>query len=265
MIRSRDNEFLSGENGFADFGIVTVLGDRERQEDCFGYLIEDERLLICVCDGMGGLGDGNIASRLAIETILDEYCENSFSSEPLELLASSTKVADNKIYNFNHNQSTVSNSGSTLVSIIVDGNALYWNSVGDSRLYINRNHEFIQVTKDQNYFEVLKEKYNIGEITEQELLQNKRKGEALINYLGLGNIDLIDRNDAPLKLKSGDRLIVCTDGLYKVLEDKEIVDILSKNVDIQSTLQMLEIAVRKKASEKNLKRDNMTVALVRIK
>ncbi len=142
---------------------------------------------------------------------------------------------------------------------------LYWSSVGDSRLYICRKNEFIQITKDQNYHTVLKEKSFAGEISEEEFLQGQEHGDALVNYLGIGTLDLVDYNKEPLKLKSGDQILICSDGLYRILNDEEIANILSMGNDVKTSLQMMEFSARKKAAENNKRRDNMTVFLIKIK
>ena len=132
-------------------------------------------------------------------------------------------------------------------------------------MYIFRNGEFIQTTKDQNYYTVLCEKRNAGQITEEEFLKEQERGDALVNYLGIGALSLIDSNSEPLRLKPNDRLIICTDGLYRMLSDKELVEILDSAYDVQTILQQLELAVRKSSEEKNLRRDNMTVSLIKVK
>ena len=81
----------------------------------------------------------------------------------------------------------------------------------------------------------------------------------------LGDLRLIDHNREPLKLKCGDQVLICTDGLYRLITDDEITNILNMNQDTKTSLQMMELAVRKKAAEKGMRRDNMTVLLIKVK
>ena len=265
MIMTKDNDFSYIENNSMELAFVSVIGDRKTQEDCFGYKTDNQQVLLCVCDGMGGYNGGAIASKTAVETILHEFEKNNIVDDPVTLLNELTKRANNEVSSLQSSVEDISNAGSTLVLIFIRDNMLHWSAVGDSRLYIWRNKEFIQTTKDQNYHTVLKEKLRAGEMTEDEFHQGQSRGDSLVNYLGIGELNLIDYNKEPLKLKSGDQLIVCTDGLYRILTDEEVSNILNMKNDAISTLQMIESTVRKKSKEKNKRRDNMTVSLIKVK
>lgn len=265
MIMTKDNDFSYSENDLFELATMSVIGNRKKQEDCFGYKTTNRSILLCICDGMGGYNGGNIASKTAVETILCEFEHYTVIDNPTILLNELTVKANNEVSFLHNSIENVSNAGSTLVLIYVKDNLLYWSAVGDSRLYIFRNKEFIQITKDQNYHTVLKEKWNAGEITKEEFSQGSSRGDALINYLGIGKLNLVDYNKESLKLKSNDQLLICTDGLYRMLTDEEISDILKMNNDMRKSLQMIEFAVRKKQMMKKIRRDNMTVALIKIK
>lgn len=263
MIMTMNNDFSNKENDICELALVSVIGERKEQEDCFGYKAGDKSLLLCVCDGMGGCKGGSMASRTAVETIVHTFEQSTPVSNPSVLLSELTSAANKAILSLHRNVDGVSNAGSTLVLIYIDKNLLYWSSVGDSRLYIWRKKEFIQITKDQNYHTVLKEKRSLGEISYEEYIGGQARGEELINYLGIGDLNLVDYNKEPLLLKSGDQLLICTDGLYRNLSDKEIFRILEAGNSAKITLQMIEFLVRKKRNSK--RRDNMTVALIKIK
>ncbi len=265
MIMKKDNDFSERSNSYIDVAAMSVIGDRTKQEDCFGYKTSEDSILLCVCDGMGGYNGGSEASRLAVDTILEQYQAIENMEDPTNALVRFTTEANAAVNKLQINGDSASNAGSTLVMVYIKTRMLYWNSVGDSRLYIWRKKEFIQTTKDQNYHTVLKEKRIAGEISEKEYYQGKPQGDALVNYLGIGDLNLIDYNTEPLELKSGDKLVVCTDGLYRILTHDEISSILYQDTDAKMTLQMIEFATRKKAKENNRKRDNMTVALINIK
>ena len=265
MIMNKSNEYSERYNSYVEIAAMSVIGDRDRQEDCFGYNISDDSLLLCVCDGMGGYNGGSEASRLVVDTILKQYQTIESIEEPTKVLCIFTKAANEVVNQLHKTNMKISNAGSTLVMIYIKERKLYWNSVGDSRLYIWRKKEFIQTTKDQNYHTVLKEKRTAGEISEEEFYQGSQKGDALFNYLGIGNLNLIDYNTEPLILKERDKLVICTDGLYRILSHNEVSGILNQEKDIKTTLQMIEFAVRKKSKENNQRRDNMTVAVIKIK
>ena len=265
MIMTKDNDFSYRENDIYALATVSVIGDRKTQEDCFGHKTSEQSLLLCVCDGMGGYTGGSAASKIAVETILNDFAEQSVVDDPATLLSKLTASANDAVSSLHKINEDAPNAGSTMVLIYIADNLLYWSAVGDSRLYIWRKGEFIQTTKDQNYHTVLKEKRSAGEISEDEFIQGQARGDALVNYLGIGTLSLVDYNREPLKLKSSDQLLICTDGLYRILSDEEISEILSSENDAKIILQMIEFSVRKKASENNKRRDNMTVSLIKIK
>ena len=265
MIMTKDNDFSYKENDICELATVSVIGDRKAQEDCFGHKTTEQSLLLCVCDGMGGYTGGSVASTTAVKTILHGFEEQKTVVDPAVMLSNLTVSANEAVSALHRTIEDAPNAGSTLVLVYIADGRLYWSAVGDSRLYIWRKREFIQTTKDQNYHTVLKEKRSAGEISEDEFLQGQTRGDALVNYLGIGTLNLVDYNKEPLRLKSGDQLLICTDGLYRILTDEEISKILNANNDAKTTLQMIEFLVRKKASEKNKRRDNMTVSLIKIK
>lgn len=264
MLMTKDNEVSLKSNKFLELGVMSVIGDRNEQQDCFGYYLDDRGLLICICDGMGGYSGGSEASKIAVRTVLEKYRKMDKLALSNEFLLELTKLADQKVCELHDSNVMTREAGTTLVMIYIKDNMLYWNSVGDSRLYILRNQDFLQITKDQNYHTVLKEKRNAGEITDEEFVQDLRSGNALINYVGIGNLELIDHNVEPLVLKRNDQLLLCTDGLYKLLKDNDICAVLCESVDIKTKLQMFEISMRRKAQEFRIKRDNATTSLIKL-
>ena len=153
-------------------------------------------------------------------------------------------------------------SGATLVSIIIDENNLYWASVGDSRIYIIRGDEIAQVNAEHNYYMTLKNRVEAGEITEEEA-QNDPSKEALISYIGIGGIELADINQAPFSLENGDLIVLCSDGLYRILNDeaiKLIVRSFSENIPLAA-----HMLVNTATENRQKNQDNTTAIVVKYK
>lgn len=93
-------------------------------------------------------------------------------------------------------------------------------NIGDSRVYLVRDGKMLQLTHDQNYLTRLIEKVRNGEITEQEALSHPKR-EALISYCGIRELSMVEINLQPLQLKSGDVIVLCSDGLYRLLSGKK--------------------------------------------
>ncbi len=260
--RLSDTDRVFDSNKILEVAILSVIGDREEQQDSFGYELDHNEGLIAICDGMGGHQGGSLASRLAIETILSEY-KNGFSrGNIVEEMQKIIKTANERVLCLTDSNGNPLKAGSTAVCVYINGTQLYWNSVGDSRAYLFRNGEYVQITEDHNYRTVLKEQLNAGVIDRSRYDAEKVRGEALISYLGINDLGLIDYNDSPVELQQDDRILLMSDGLYKIVTDAEICTIINNFSNIEEAIQALELKARK---QRNKKRDNMTVALIRIK
>ena len=145
-----------------------------------------------------------------------------------------------------------------MVAVLVENSRLYWASVGDSRIYILREKTLTQVTRDHNYMLRLQSMVDQGQITQEEADANRQR-EALISFLGIGNVSLLDVNMDPFLLQSDDIILLTSDGMTKVLSEEQIKDILSDNSSVEDRAKKLvETAV-----EQNMRsQDNTTVAVL---
>ncbi len=208
------------------------IGKRENQQDSLyvtgtsqGMKYEEIFAMGVLCDGMGGMSGGEQASALAVELFNQHLLEAGTIENMPSYLTDEMKKIDRAVYNLSEELGVKGGMGTTLVSVIVINSHLYWASVGDSRIYILRGDEMLQVTRDHNYMFTLAEKVKRGEITEEAALSNPQR-EALISYMGMGGIDLIDINKNPFKLVDEDIVLLSSDGLFKTLSDEEILGII---------------------------------------
>lgn len=260
----KNREIIYKVNQNVILASISVIGDREEQQDCFGCNVREDNVIVTVCDGMGGEKGGKKASNTAVSFIL-EYFDKCKKEDYINLLNTMTCKADELISGLKDVRGEKLNAGSTMVTVIVDNKDLYWSSVGDSRLYILRDEDFFKVTVDHNYYEYLKEQVENSRITVDEFEKEKHKGEALISYLGVNGLPVIDHNVKPLKLLSKDRIIMMTDGLYRILDDNEIFKLLKNFVNIKDAVEAIEKKAAKMARKKNLDRDNMTLVVMEIR
>ena len=140
------------ENPICSLAVLSVMGDRTDQQDDFGYMLDDERSLIIVCDGMGGHEGGRLASNAAVNRFILQYKSAPKNYEIIPFLEECTALANADVLNLKTASGEKLNAGSTLVAVMLDSSRnLYWNSVGDSRLYLFRDGDFAQITQDHNY------------------------------------------------------------------------------------------------------------------
>lgn len=261
----KDNTSISDENTVFSIAILSVIGDREEQQDCFGYSLQAEEGIVAICDGMGGHAGGQKASNTAISHLIGNYDNNYPVPDPEAFLREETKTIDQEIHSFRTDDGADLHAGTTLVSVLIRGKLLYWMSVGDSRLYLFRTGELVQVTQDHIYQIVLDGRLENGEISQLEYAREEGRGEALISYLGIGDLQLIDNNTTPFVLKAGDKLLLMSDGLYKAVPDAEIKTILGNFKNNSDALQALNLKAGKNAKKAIQNRDNTTAALIQIK
>ena len=260
---SENLEFM--ENQLLELAVLSVIGDRSEQQDYYGFDVGAKEAFATVCDGMGGHRGGSLASHSAVDFLLDSYRKNREVPDPIAFLREVSDGADRVVTALADESGRPMEAGSTMVTVYIREYDLYWASVGDSRLYLIRGDEIVQVTLDHNYHEYLKERLFNKEISQEEFDRENVRGEALINYLGMNGLLLTDHNDAPLVLMPGDKLLIMSDGLYRLVNDNEIYEILNNFGNIKEALESLELKAQRMARKMGISRDNMTVMLIKIK
>ncbi|MBP5417130.1 MAG: serine/threonine-protein phosphatase [Clostridiales bacterium] len=263
MIDHRDNYSLYDENEIMEIAAISVIGNRNDQQDSFGYELKENEGIVVLCDGMGGHEGGKLASTTAIEHILNEYNDAYPCEDPHALLVDLAHESDTEIRALKTSEGEPMKAGSTIVSVFVRKNILYWLSVGDSRVYILRGDELVKITEDHTYKYMLDEQMRNGRISEMEYNERVTNGEALVSFLGRGELPYIDANDFPFELESGDKLLLMSDGLYKLVSDESIRAVLLSFSNIRDTVSALETMAQTNGRYTN--RDNTTIAMVRIK
>ncbi len=264
MQGQKNNQQVADANSCFQIAISTAIGDRADQQDSFGYELRFNEGIVVLCDGMGGHAGGKKASDIAVKTILKQYIENDKNVNPIDFLSQSTVEANKMVCMLKNEDGIPLNAGSTLVSVIIKDQMLFWNSVGDSRAYLLRNGEFVQFTVDHKYETVLDEQMRAGLIDEKVYAKENERGEALISYLGIGKLGLVDYNHEPLLLQPDDEIIIMSDGLYKLVCDDEIARVLENFKSIGEALNALEMKAQRAAKQRNISRDNMTVAIIKV-
>lgn len=215
------------------------IGQRKVNEDSF--LIDDDLGLYIVADGVGGMSKGEVASQLA--------CETTASSIKSGLgLKEAVQTAHQQIVEQIKSDSEKQGMASTIVAVLFKGNSYEVAWVGDSRVYTWDN-ELKLITRDDSYVEILFENGHIG----VEDLETHPDRNVISQALGIVRKDIKVNYNAGT-LENNQILLLCSDGLYSVADEKDIIDGLKSNQDTQ---KMTESLVQK-AVEKDGK-DNITL------
>jgi protein phosphatase len=203
-------------------------GARDAQQDSFAFSDLDDRafvshggVLAVIADGMGGLAHGGAAGALAVKAFLERYQEKTRDESIPHALAAALEQANRVVVELARSAGELGNVGATLTAAVVDGERLHWVSIGDSRVYLYRAGHVTQVTHDHVYAAELDARVAAGQLS-AAVAEADRDRDALTSHLGKAVLSTIDRSERPLPLESGDRVLLCTDGLYRALSPEEL-------------------------------------------
>ncbi len=239
-----------------DSATITDPGSRGRlNEDSFEIcsftISEDDDtpvLLAIVADGIGGHKAGEIASKIAVATIISSVAESD-GTDPLWILKSALLEANHSITAEAEADDSRRGMGSTVACALVIDCALYTATLGDSRLYLVRDNVIQQLNIDHTW---VQEALEVGVINSEEARSHPRR-HLIRSYLGSSDpihpdlrlyLDSKENQEQAkanqgLPLVPGDQILICTDGLTDLVADEEILDILVKEDSKEKQLQKL--------------------------
>lgn len=204
-------------------GSALDIGTRKNQEDSIFGFAEGERAIGIVCDGMGGLADGEEASRSAAVSLAQAWFERTTIDDVPAFLQQEARQADKKVSGLKNKNGKPLAAGTTIAAALMQGNEMYWLSVGDSRIYMVHRNEIMTLNRLHNYRLTLDARLKRGDITLKEYADEEYRADALISYIGIGNLSLIDVSRRAVALESGDIVILASDGLYRCMAEDEIL------------------------------------------
>ncbi len=232
---------------------VSRKGGREKNEDRMGYCYTRDSGLFALADGMGGHPEGEVASQLALQTLAAAFQREAKPSlkSPLRFLQDSILAGHHQLLRYATEKGLVDTPRTTVVACVLQGRAAFWAHCGDSRLYLVRSGKLIARTRDHSYTEL---QQTLSQVVPIDAKFNR---SVLFTCLGSPGKPVVD-TVGPVTLQSGDRLIVCSDGLWSQLDDDTIVDLLSSRSLSDAVPEMVERALRNGGTHG----DNVTVLAV---
>ena len=234
-----------------DLAILSDLGsNRDNNEDSCGQWIESPTTAVfVVADGIGGYEGGEVASAMAVEITLEAYRESPVAWGAAKRLHRAVQRANVEIYNRALAVPELRRMGTTLTAVAVEDGVLNAAHVGDCRLYHIRRGKIRQITKDHT---VVQERVRMGMMSAARAKSHPERS-SLSRSLGHELIVPLDRITLPLE--QHDRLILCSDGLYNVLEENEL-EHLTREIGVAEAAQrLIEFANQRGTA------DNLTVAV----
>lgn len=236
-------------------GVTDVGLHRKENQDTFAVAKEGGRQIAVVCDGMGGEKGGKIASSIAVETYLSQLkalLRPDMTIEQLRELSSfCVAQANTAVHQYALENPDCEGMGTTLVSVITDGQDALISNIGDSRAYLMRDGKLLRVTHDHSVVESL---VQAGDITAEEARTHPNRN-LITRALGPEASAACDTYE--MKLKAGDRLLLCTDGLIVTATDEQIEHTICSCDNIDAALTaLIELAKQFGAP------DNVTAVLM---
>jgi protein phosphatase len=247
------------------FGLTDVGRKRRHNEDA--YLIDEERGLFVVADGMGGHAAGEVASRITVESI-QEYIaateEEHESSWPFGFnsrvslegnrLTTAVEKANEKVMRAVQNRPELKGMGTTVVAALFDGDRATLVHVGDSRAYLFRDGELRRLTDDHSW---VQEQVNAGILSEDEAKSHPLKNVVTRALGGAAHVS-VDLIEVPVR--TGDRYLLCSDGLTGMLPDEELFEHFRTGGALEGTVRALVDVANVRGGV-----DNITAILVEVK
>lgn len=229
-------------------GMMRNIGRRPEQQDCLAVsdltdeeLCRERGILLTLADGMGGMNNGAQVSTLLIGAMQRAFLTRPVDAEPERWLLELLGEANREVNRYVEDKDP---SGSTLVAALIKDGKLSFLSVGDSRIYLVRSGGVIPLNREHSYGHKL-DLMLIKDILPASALAEHPQRRALTSYVGMGDLEGVDRCTAPITLMPGDAVMLLSDGVFGTLEEEEMAACLCSNAET-SVIRMERKVLEKK-------------------
>lgn len=240
-----------------EIGASKTIGDREVQEDEYGFTETADGAMAVLADGMGKHFGGKIAARTAVQVFLDMFEDRNAFYNPQYSFRKAFQGANREILNqLDENQGCAS-----VAAVMIKDRKLYYAVVGNVKIAVFRNSELVPVSSGHTIGMLARQKYEEGKLTRQEavtLLNHHR----LYNFVGQDGFHDVEFFDTPVTLYKGEYVLLMTDGLYETARWKDIEACLEGGEQCQDKAYRIVELVNQCQEED---RDNAAVVLLEIR
>lgn len=247
-----------------ELGNAQRQGARPYQEDSFGFariaqsVAQEKGVLAVLADGMGGLKNGKAVSEASVSSLIGWFeSENTYCNSAIDL-KNAASMMNQRICDVYCRGGRIE-AGTTLVCVLVKDGYLHWLCIGDSRLYLKRNGRVYQMNEDHDFLNQMLDDVINGDSALIDALTNSQK-DSLIGCIGKRDLTSFDYNKRNFKLRDGDILVLCSDGIYNALTPAEL------NINTTSEAMLSCENIVKLVESKNYPgQDNNTVIIISYK
>ncbi len=240
-------------------GNLSHIGSRDSQQDSFGISTVDgasgtgRSILAIVADGMGGLQNGQEISRLAVKTMLAAHKTRPTDDDGAAMLSTLLRITVAAVGERFHNDRK---TGTTLASVLISQQGVYWLAVGDSLICLCRGGELTALNVRHTTGAEADTQAAMGVISYQQAAAREMR-HAVTSFLGMGEIKRVDRNVKPLLPMHGDRLILMSDGVFDTVGKAELCQLLEQDAPLAA-----EAIQRAVLAKQDAQQDNFTAIIL---
>jgi len=233
------------------------IGNRKFNQDRVAYAYSKESLLLVLADGMGGHLHGEMAAAVAIETFVETFGRHAQPriADPDAFIVDTMRYAHERIMRFPHDQEMGGFPGTTCVAVLIQEEMMYWGHAGDSRLYLMRDGAVYARTTDHSMVQRL---VDAGSISAEQARVHSQRNQ-ITNCLGGVQDMFYAESGKPIALKSGDVVLLGSDGLWGPFTDRELVESFFSIPVTEVLDDLIKIALQREAGRS----DNITGVAVR--
>lgn len=215
-------------------------GGRRINQDRMGYCFTRDALLMVLADGLGGHALGEVAAQQALQTLARQFQAQARPAirNPSDFLQDTIMLAHREIHRYAEANHLADIPRTTVVCCLIQQGQIHWAHAGDSRLYLVRKGSLLTRTRDHSKIENLLQQERVLPMD----VANHPERNKLYNCLGSPNLPLIDIG-GPVRLEPGDVAMLCSDGLWGSIEEKEIVDKVTSLSVVHAIPDLIEQAL----------------------
>jgi protein phosphatase len=216
------------------------IGGRKVNQDRMGYLYTRDSLLMLVADGMGGHARGEVAAQITLQTMAAIYQRDAkpLLPDPARYLEESVLAAHRELHRYRAEHSLPEAPRTTIVACVVQEGLATWAHVGDSRLYLIRGGRVVQQTIDHSRVHHL---VAAGLIRPEDAKDHPERNR-IFNCIGAFVAPTVEVN-RPIALRNGDTLLLCSDGLWGALNDRQIAEAFNRTTVMRAVPDLMDMAL----------------------
>lgn len=235
------------------FAMLSKAGSRENNEDSIGMYQDEDSWCFILADGLGGHGKGEVASRVAVDSVIEQFV---VQDEREDFLDRAFEAAQKAIMTRQRTDRTCFDMKTTMVVLDIEKEKVQWGHIGDSRLYYFQNGKLKERTLDHSVPQML---VAVGEIKEKDIRHHPDRNR-LLRVLGVEMDEMNHQLSEPLEVNGKQAYLLCSDGFWELIEEKKMEATLRKASDPEKWLEAMEEIVLKNG--KNTDMDNYSAVAV---